>query len=607
MKLKYKNRMIIYIILIIFALTLIISSIILNHNDNTLQHNLNVNNESLFVNNISEGLTSNLKCDKEQAWDNAYIHYDDNNSSSDELNFVAKQYCIEIHNNLSQAIAYYNLKFTANQTTLMLTFWSGKDVEVHQYRDGNEIVENFQFDNHKEDYEIETIFDGEKDILVLKSGDYFIYKPSYIGWEMPISSNQIAYPGFICFQNKDIKYITPSIDFIYPKMTTLNDDININFSSRNEIYGKKVDEDAPNFVMDTYDIHINNNSTKLISKYKYQINIKEKMYFSNMWDGQIEVCQNNKIQKIENPRELKKLVAENKLDLKYIKNENDIFVELNEGDYIIFSSDDVIYPNKFSDSGIILIYPNTKATPNLDVSLSYYINNPIIFYPTFWIGIAILVITIIPIIFELIMKQKVKIYIAQKNQSERIVVEAIETFTSFIDAKDPYTKGHSNRVSEYAMEIAKGLNLSTDECKKIYYIALMHDCGKIGIPDNILTKPGKLTKEEYDIIKTHTTIGYDILKNFNSIEGIRDGVLYHHERYDEKGYPEGIKGEQIPLIARIICVADSFDAMTSNRCYRKALSKDEVINELKNNRGTQFDPKIVDVFLKLIEDKKIKF
>lgn len=136
--------------------------------------------------------------------------------------------------------------------------------------------------------------------------------------------------------------------------------------------------------------------------------------------------------------------------------------------------------------------------------------------------------------------------------------------------------------------------------------AITYDCEKIGIPDYILTKPGKLTKEEYGIIKTHTTIGYNILKNFTSIEGIREGLLYHYERYDDKGFPKEIQREEIPLIARKICVADSFDAMTSNRCYRKQLLKEDVINELINNKGTQFDPKIVDVFLKLIEENKIK-
>ena len=135
----------------------------------------------------------------------------------------------------------------------------------------------------------------------------------------------------------------------------------------------------------------------------------------------------------------------------------------------------------------------------------------------------------------------------------------------------------------------------------------MHDCGKIGIPDAILNKPDKLTEEEYEIIKTHTIQGNRILKDFTSIEGIRDGALYHHERYDGKGYPQGLKGEEIPLIARIICVADSFDVMNSERCYQHKMTKEDILEQLEINKGAQFDPKIVDCFLAMIAAGTIEF
>ena len=147
--------------------------------------------------------------------------------------------------------------------------------------------------------------------------------------------------------------------------------------------------------------------------------------------------------------------------------------------------------------------------------------------------------------------------------------------------------------------------MSEEEAQKVYYIGLMHDCGKIGIPDSILNKPGKLSDEEYEIIKTHTTEGGKILKDFTSIEHIKDGALYHHERFDGKGYPEGLEGEQIPLVARIICVADSFDAMNSDRCYRKRLTREEIEREITQNRGTQFDPEIADCLLQLLQDGEI--
>ena len=186
-----------------------------------------------------------------------------------------------------------------------------------------------------------------------------------------------------------------------------------------------------------------------------------------------------------------------------------------------------------------------------------------------------------------------------------IIEESIETFTGFIDAKDPYTNGHSKRVAQYTRLIAEKMGYEGEELDRIYYIALLHDCGKIGVPDNILGKPEKLTDEEFEIIKSHTVHGGDILSSFKSLENAGEGALYHHERYDGKGYPEGRAGEDIPLIARMICVADSFDAMNSNRCYRKKLTREKIISEIENNKGKQFDPKIADVFLKLIKEYKV--
>lgn len=137
----------------------------------------------------------------------------------------------------------------------------------------------------------------------------------------------------------------------------------------------------------------------------------------------------------------------------------------------------------------------------------------------------------------------------------------------------------------------------------------MHDCGKIGVPDNILNKPAKLTDDEYKQIQEHTIKGFSILKNFTAIPNLKDGAYYHHERYDGKGYPTGIVGENIPLCARIICVADSYDAMSSTRSYRKHLSQEETIHELEINSNKQFDPKVIPVIISMITDgftKKIQ-
>ena len=150
--------------------------------------------------------------------------------------------------------------------------------------------------------------------------------------------------------------------------------------------------------------------------------------------------------------------------------------------------------------------------------------------------------------------------------------------------------------------IAKELGYSEEQCENLRKTAILHDIGKIGIPDSVLNKPAKLTDEEYSIMKSHVIRGAEILRNFTMIENVADGALYHHERYDGSGYAHGLKGEEIPLNARIIGIADAFDAMTANRVYRKKLDLDLVIEELKKGRGTQFDPKLVDIMLTLIEN-----
>ena len=183
--------------------------------------------------------------------------------------------------------------------------------------------------------------------------------------------------------------------------------------------------------------------------------------------------------------------------------------------------------------------------------------------------------------------------------------ETILSIARTVDAKDSNTSEHSFRVSEYSVAIAKRLQYSKEKCENLRQMALLHDIGKIGIPDAILNKPGRLTDEEYAVMKTHVTRGGEILKDFTMIDNVSVGALYHHERYDGSGYCVGLKGEEIPLDARIIGIADAFDAMTANRVYRKQLDIDFVIGELKRCSGTQFDPKLVDILLSLIEDGTI--
>ncbi len=222
--------------------------------------------------------------------------------------------------------------------------------------------------------------------------------------------------------------------------------------------------------------------------------------------------------------------------------------------------------------------------------------------PLFWILITVLVICISAGLAMIFARIKINTIRKRQNEYKHIMHQSLSTFARTIDAKDPYTKGHSTRVAEYSVEIARRMGFSEEEQERIYYIALMHDIGKIGIPDTILNKPDALTEEERRIIQTHVSIGGDILKDFTALDGISQGARYHHERYDGKGYCEQKKGEDIPLVARIIGVADTYDAMSSDRCYRKALPDEVILNELYKGIGTQFDPDIVPYMLAMIED-----
>ena len=190
--------------------------------------------------------------------------------------------------------------------------------------------------------------------------------------------------------------------------------------------------------------------------------------------------------------------------------------------------------------------------------------------------------------------------IESKEKLEKAYLESIETLRYTVEAKDRYTHGHSDRVSAYSVLIGKKLGLSNEDLNTLKIGGLFHDIGKIGISDAILLKNGKLTDAEYSEIKNHPVIGKNILSNAAIFENIIPIVLYHHERYDGKGYPYGLQDSSIPFLARIVSVADSFDAMTSRRSYRGELDLEYVKNEFKTKSGTQFDPVIAQIFLDIL-------
>jgi putative two-component system response regulator len=193
------------------------------------------------------------------------------------------------------------------------------------------------------------------------------------------------------------------------------------------------------------------------------------------------------------------------------------------------------------------------------------------------------------------------------REVEGLSLHVVQTLAAAIDAKDAYTKGHSGRVADYAREIARRVGYSEERQEEIYMMGLLHDVGKIGVPDAVINKPGRLTDEEFAIIKTHPARGAKILENIEEMPKLATGARWHHERFDGRGYPDGLAGEAIPEEARIIAVADAYDAMTSHRSYRDVIPQDVVKRELEKGSGSQFDPRFAAVMLEIIgEDTEYK-
>ncbi len=233
-----------------------------------------------------------------------------------------------------------------------------------------------------------------------------------------------------------------------------------------------------------------------------------------------------------------------------------------------------------------------------------WIKTEICFWQTnrFRMLIALAILLALILIFAAAYRYRVNSLKKRQAEYRLIIEQSLHTFANAIDAKDKDTNGHSVRVSKYSREIAQRMDFSEEDQEEISYMALLHDIGKIGIPDNILKKSGKLTPEEWETVKTHPRIGGEILSEFTVIPDIADGAKYHHERYDGKGYCEGLKGEEIPLKARIIAIADSFDAMCSTRRYQVGNTLEYAREELLRCSGEQFDPDIVGYMVDMIDD-----
>ncbi|MCR4938872.1 MAG: HD-GYP domain-containing protein [Treponemataceae bacterium] len=312
-----------------------------------------------------------------------------------------------------------------------------------------------------------------------------------------------------------------------------------------------------------YDGTVTNPTTFEITSWQIQFQIPERAYISDSWNGIYDVDDN--IVTIDPPEEYNRTIP---------------------------SGNTITY-------GFIMYAPKSYVPG--DVTLSFKQKVEI---SHAWYYYAIVLITIISgssLIICIPFVIKLKDLQKKEEQASATIEQTLKLFANTIEAKDRYTSGHSARVSFYVKELAKRMGLSKQDQQFIYYTAIIHDIGKIGIPDSILSKPDALDKDEMKIMMTHAEKGGEILADFESLPGASEIVRHHHERYDGTGYPDGLKGEEIPLFSRIISVADGFDAMTSDRCYRKRLPMGLVVEELKASAGTQYDPKIVKCMLDILE------
>lgn len=412
------------------------------------------------------------------------------------------------------------------------------------------------------------------------------------------------------------------------------DDISISISPRGGSTGSwtkdPIYDDNDNMIHGAsvgtiYEVYITNNSKEVVSDWKITIPINEKMWINNSWNSNLEIHQDVK----NNENVMAIDLADYKdydITLDYYIDHTGPMIPLYKGDYFIYlpekNAKELPISQATSDSsdkptvsfGFIMYLPDKNVDYIADFSGGEIIyrlyTNPAKQW-WFWTLISLMFIWLVFMIITIIVRIKMKRLVAaqqeRKEHDEIMIKQTMQLIINMIETKDTSTKGHSLRVADYSKKIAEKMGYSEDDAMNIYYIGLLHDCGKVNIPDSILKNPGKLSDEEYAVMKKHPVYGSDILKDFSSIADIDIGAKYHHERFDGKGYPSGLKGEEIPLIARIIGVADAFDAMNSKRCYRDKLPSDYIMNELINNKGKQFDPNMVDYLIELINEGSIEF
>lgn len=362
---------------------------------------------------------------------------------------------------------------------------------------------------------------------------------------------------------------------------------------------------------------VENNIARNLDEWSVQINIAKSCYLNCSWNGTTEIHTFRAGKElIQKPIDLRTYdPALMTVDI-FPNSTGLLLIPLEPGDYIIYHPNTSTPIENFLPAKIYnyapsvsfgLIFYSLDSFDFSDVLLTYRHQYGFLDDPYFYV-LAIIITALSILTFTIN-----RIHVIRTNnhndkiKTQKTVDEIMQIFTRFIDAKDAYTGGHSERVARYSKLLAIELGKKPDECQTIYYCGLLHDCGKIAIPDDILHKPEKLSEEEYKTIQSHTIRGYLLLSDLSSIPEACDAARYHHESYDGTGYPYKLKGKDIPEYARIICMADSFDTMNSDRSYREALPKEVILEEVMKCSGVQFDPEIVEAFFRLVEKGLVGF
>ncbi len=364
-----------------------------------------------------------------------------------------------------------------------------------------------------------------------------------------------------------------------------------------------------------FEMVITNNAHTSVEDWNLRMDFSEVCYLNNGWCGSFEVHQFND-NGVENVQTLDLRNFNIKdITLKYHLGGQDLLIPINPGDYVIYHPDDSgvsgEVPIKGNDelSGVavcgIIMYSSSGDIDFTDYELSYKLRMSV------WDGMAGRVFIIAYSLVGLSLLILFTIFTVSVRFEEKIISQnkmLSDTFKiccTLADSRDYYSKEHSQRVADYSRMIAEKMGMDKSDCDLVYNAALLHDIGNVFVNEQILHKNGKLTRDEYNEVKKHTVKGAEILKDITNIPLAADAANYHHERYDGTGYPEGKKETEIPLIARIVAVADSFDAMNCDRPYRNKLLRDQIREEFIKNRGSQFDPSIVTIFLDIMGERNL--